>query len=268
MRKPHVVEKQVPELVSEREALALLALTCGDFDDRSVSGHEHGTRNVVVTMVVVHRRAECGGDVVDVDWRGADAETPENRIRDAVRSIRDETIFADLAPERRPPGQSAFEIVTGHGPILTTVAADRRIADISRPPHCVRTFSCLARAAAGAHALGMGWPYERAIQGLEDKYRSARTEGVTWAEDEDHHRRAFAIGALAAKAVLEGDGWRAARALVAFRAILGSRFFRRALAFYEQELQREERAQALRAAARPALARARPTTSSSTRRAA
>lgn len=106
----------------------------------------------------------------------------------------------------------------------------------------------------------MSWPYRTAIEGLEEKYRAARAEGATWAEDQDHHRRAFAIGALAARGVLEGNGWRAARALVAFRALLGSRFFRRAIGFYLEELRREERAEALRAAARPALAKARPMT--------
>jgi hypothetical protein len=91
------------------------------------------------------------------------------------------------------------------------------------------------------------WPYPKAIEALEQKYRQARREGLAWAEDEDGRRPAFQIGALVALAIAEGDGFRAARALVAFRALLGSRFFQRALRWCELEGRRLEAERALRA---------------------
>jgi hypothetical protein len=92
------------------------------------------------------------------------------------------------------------------------------------------------------------WPYTTAIEALEQKYRQARREGAPWAEDEDGRRPAFQIGSLVAQAIAEGDGWRAARALVAFRKLFGSRFFRRALRWCELEGQRIDRERAVRGA--------------------
>jgi hypothetical protein len=102
------------------------------------------------------------------------------------------------------------------------------------------------------------WPYGTAIQALEHKYRQARREGAPWADDEDGRRPAFQVGSLVAQAIAEGDGWRAARALVAFRALFGSRFFQRALRWSEIESGRIERERAMRAARVPALAKAKP----------
>jgi hypothetical protein len=92
------------------------------------------------------------------------------------------------------------------------------------------------------------WPYTTAIEALEQKYRQARREGAPWAEDEDGRRPAFQIGSLVAQAIAQGDGWRAARALVAFRKLFGSRFFLRSLRWCELEGQRIDREQARRAA--------------------
>lgn len=93
----------------------------------------------------------------------------------------------------------------------------------------------------------MPWPYRTAIEALEHKYRQARAEGATWAEEEDGRRPAFQIGSLVAQAIGEGDGWRAARALVAFRALLGSHFFQKALAWTVAEGRRVDAERALRA---------------------
>lgn len=92
------------------------------------------------------------------------------------------------------------------------------------------------------------WPYPTAIEALAHKYRQARRDGRGWAEDEDGRRPAFQIGALAAQAIDEGDGFRAARALVAFRALFGSRFFQRALRWCVAEGRRLDAERALRAA--------------------
>jgi hypothetical protein len=92
------------------------------------------------------------------------------------------------------------------------------------------------------------WPYAKAIEALEQKYRQARRDGASWAEDEDGRRPAFQIGSLVAQAIGEGDGWRAARALVAFRKLLGSRFFLRALHWCEVETRRIDREHARREA--------------------
>jgi hypothetical protein len=101
------------------------------------------------------------------------------------------------------------------------------------------------------------WPYARAIEALEHKYRQARREGAAWAEDEDGRRPSFQVGALVAQAIAEGDGWRAARALVAFRKLFGSSFFQRALRWCEIEGKRLDRERALRAVRGPVKAVAR-----------
>jgi hypothetical protein len=95
----------------------------------------------------------------------------------------------------------------------------------------------------------MSWPSRTAIEALEHKYRQARREGQAWSEDEDGRRPAFQVGSLVAQAIAEGDGWRAARALVAFRALFGSLFFRRALRWVELEGRRLELQRRPRAAA-------------------
>ncbi len=110
------------------------------------------------------------------------------------------------------------------------------------------------------------WPYAKVIEALEHEYRQARREGDSWAEDEDGRRPAFHVGSLVAQAIAEGDGWRAARALVAFRRLFGSRFFQRALGWCEREGQRIAREQALRARFEPA--KARPRSDGAPRRAA
>jgi hypothetical protein len=92
------------------------------------------------------------------------------------------------------------------------------------------------------------WPYAKAIEALEQKYRQARRDGASWAEDEDGRRPAFHVGSLVAQAIAEGDGWRAARALVAFRRLFGSRFFLRALHWCEVEGHRLDREHARREA--------------------
>lgn len=103
----------------------------------------------------------------------------------------------------------------------------------------------------------MGWTHRTAIEALEQKYRQARAEGASWAEDEDGHRPAFQVGALVAQAIGEGAGWRAGRALAAFGRLLGPAFLRRSSRWCAAELRRIDLEQAARAR-RPCLAKARP----------